>query len=208
MAVQEERGYHHGDLRSALIEAAWQQLTRGGVAALSLRKAAAAVGVSHSAPRRHFADHQALVAAMAEEGFQRLGDALRVALAKPPESSPLQRLHASGQAYVRFAVEHPAHYRLMFGGIVSDPERHPTFLKAIETTAGVMRQAVEQCQTAGVLRRGRTAAVELTMRAAMHGLASLAIDGALGQTMSEPAALHPLVEAVMTTIDRGIAAHD
>src|SRR5919107_3634135 len=73
------RPYHHGNLRAALLEAAERALARGGE--LSLRELAREVGVSHAAPRRHFADKQALLDALAEGGFERLGAEMRAAIA-------------------------------------------------------------------------------------------------------------------------------
>ena len=77
------RPYHHGSLRPALLEAAERALDRGGVQALSLRELAREIGVSHAAPRRHFAGKQALLDALAEDGYERLGQR-----AEPPRSTP------------------------------------------------------------------------------------------------------------------------
>lgn len=100
--------YHHGDLRAKLTQAATEILEEQGVTALSLREVARRAGVSHNAPYRHFADRDALLAALAAEGFARLGDVLEVA----------QGPRARGEAYVRFALEHPERFRLMFGGLL------------------------------------------------------------------------------------------
>ena len=81
------RPYHHGNLRAALLASAERTLDEGGVGELSLRELARQVGVSHAAPRRHFADKQALLDALAEDGFERLGEALRDALAPPATTS-------------------------------------------------------------------------------------------------------------------------
>ena len=107
------RPYHHGNLRAALLESAEQTLNEGGE--LSLRELARQVGVSHAAPRRHFAGKQALLDALAEDGFERLGDDLRTALAAAGPSFDA-RLLAFGRAYVRFATEHAALLELMFAG--------------------------------------------------------------------------------------------
>ena len=107
------RPYHHGNLRAALLESAEQTLDEGGE--LSLRELARQVGVSHAAPRRHFAGKQALLDALAEDGFERLGNDLRSALAAAGPSFDA-RLLAFGRAYVRFATEHAALLELMFAG--------------------------------------------------------------------------------------------
>src|SRR5688500_16217910 len=115
--ARRDRPYHHGDLRRALLDAARAILHESGPGALTLRGAARAAGVSQTAPYRHFADRAALVAGVAEDGFRRLLGQMRAAVAAPPapgetERAGLQRL---ALAYLRFAREQPAEYRLMFG---------------------------------------------------------------------------------------------
>src|SRR4051812_18850534 len=99
------RAYHHGNLRAALLEGAERTLAAG--AELSLRELARAVGVSHAAPRRHFADKQALLDALAEDGFLRLGAALDDALAGAGPAFDA-RLLEFARTFVSFAVEHAA----------------------------------------------------------------------------------------------------
>src|SRR5215510_3862713 len=108
--------YQHGDLRRALIQAGLKLLGEGGVRQLSLRAAAELAGVSHAAPYRHFEDKDALVAAIAEEGFRLLTARMREEIAACPSSDVLARLRASAVGYVSFAVEHPAYFRTIFGG--------------------------------------------------------------------------------------------
>src|SRR6478672_7153397 len=97
--------YHHGNLRPALLRAATKTLEKEGVGALSLRDLARRAGVSHNAPYRHFPDRESLLAALAADGFEKLGQAMRGQGGKE-----------MGEAYVRFALEHPQLFRLMFGG--------------------------------------------------------------------------------------------
>ena len=101
-----ERPYHHGNLREALLEQAERTLRERGVEALSLRELAREVGVSHGAPRRHFPDRQALLDALAEAGFERLGAELRAAADGAGEDFE-PRLRATAAAYVRFATARP-----------------------------------------------------------------------------------------------------
>src|SRR5919106_6099117 len=107
------RAYHHGNLRSALLETAERTLARRGASELSLRELAREVGVSHAAPRRHFADKQALFDALAEDGFERLGRELDEAMAAA-DGSLRGKLAAFAHAYVRFATEHAPLLDLMF----------------------------------------------------------------------------------------------
>ncbi|KFL27824.1 hypothetical protein JP74_05430 [Devosia sp. 17-2-E-8] len=116
MSTSEPGGYHHGDLRRALVEAGLSLLTEGGADSLGLREVARAVGVSASAPYRHFENRQALLAAVAREGFLRFAAALDAAGRDVPDA---QRLEAMGAAYVGFARENPQLFRLMFSPEVS-----------------------------------------------------------------------------------------
>ena len=100
-------GQHHGDLRASLLRAALELLHEGGVEALTLRAVARRAGVSPGAPYHHFADKDALLAAVAEDGFVRLHAALT-------ESAPPTRLRSMCAAYVRFALAQPALYAVMF----------------------------------------------------------------------------------------------
>src|SRR5258708_321301 len=107
--------YHHGDLPAALLKAAGKALEQKGIASLSLRDAARRAGVSHNAPYRHFPHREALLAALAAEGFALLAERLRGR--QGPEL---------GVAYVQFALQHPQRFRLMFGGVspMAPPPRH------------------------------------------------------------------------------------
>src|SRR5271168_2514545 len=110
-----ERPYHHGNLRTALLAEAERTLRERGAQELSLRELARDVGVSHGAPRRHFADRQALLDALAEAGFQRLGAELLEAATQAGTDFEA-RLRAVGGAYIRFATDDAALLELMFAG--------------------------------------------------------------------------------------------
>ncbi|MDT7792483.1 MAG: hypothetical protein QOD59_1919, partial [Mycobacterium sp.] len=107
-------GYHHGDLRAACLRAAMELLEDAGAAGLSVRAGARRAGVSPGAPYRHYADRDALVSAVAAEGYRELAGCLRAA--HPSPSTP-EDLAVVAVAYVQFALEHPALFRTMF----SDP---------------------------------------------------------------------------------------
>ena len=115
MTVSPVRPYHHGNLRSELLSCAERALAEGGLAQLSLRDLARQVGVSHAAPRRHFADKQALLDALAQDGFERLVRELREAMEAAGGSFDA-RLAALARSYVRFATRHAALLELMFTG--------------------------------------------------------------------------------------------
>ena len=108
-STHEKHAYHHGNLPAALLRTAGKILEKEGLEALSVRALTRRAGVSHAAPYRHFRDRESLLAALAAEGFARLGRAQR-------EAAAAGGLRAMGEAYVRFALAHPQRFRLMFGG--------------------------------------------------------------------------------------------
>jgi AcrR family transcriptional regulator len=185
--------YHHGNLREALIEAALALVERGGVAAASLRAAARRAGVSQTAPYRHFADKEALLAAVAEQGFRAMTAAMREALGRAGDE-PLPRFRALGSAYVEFARTHPSYLRVMFGREISDRAAHPSLADAAAETFRLLVDAVAACQRAGLVRDDDPAELAVSAWSMVHGFASLLIDGQLavagrsGQELSETVA--------------------
>ena len=119
----EERSYHHGDLRRALVSSALEILSEHGVAGLSLRAVARRAKVSAMAPYRHFADKEALLAAVAEHGFRQL--TIRFSAAATAAPDPRAALDALGVAYVVFACDEPSLFKLMFGPAIEEKPAHP-----------------------------------------------------------------------------------
>ena len=172
-----KRPYHHRDLRQALIRSALEILAGSGIAALSLRGAARRAKVSAMAPYRHFADKEALLAAVAEYGFREL--ATRLSGASAMASDPRAGLAAQGVAYVRFAREQPSLFRLMFGPTIERRSGHPALNEAGNACFDALRQAV----TAAKFFKGgsQTDDVALTCWSLVHGLSALILDGRLDE---------------------------
>ena len=165
--------YHHGDLRQALIDAALAIIVEDRDAAnVSLREVARRVGVSQAAPYRHFADKDALLAAVAEEGFQRLLKALDAG--SDPE--PLARLQSSGVAYVKFAIAYPAHYRVMFSTFRIEQGNDSSLNAAAGEAFAVMVDAISAGQAMGVIQPGHPRQLAWITWSLVHGLALLLID--------------------------------
>lgn len=108
-----DKPFHHGNLRAVLLAAAEQTLRNEGADALSLRQIARQAGVSHGAPRRHFLDRQALLDALAEQGFDRLTGEMLAVLATGTDDYQ-ERFRTAAEAYVRFAIDDSALVELMF----------------------------------------------------------------------------------------------
>lgn len=153
-APRKKTAYHHGDLRAALVESALVLVREHGPDALTLREVAARVGVTHPAAYRHFEDKTALLAALAEDGYVRLGEALAAALAGATKSGPRERLRALASAYVGFALDRPAQYRIMWGPRLNTDGRFPTLEAAIARVFGVVRDELVRGQELGAFRAG------------------------------------------------------
>jgi AcrR family transcriptional regulator len=163
------RPYHHGNLRAALLASAEQTLNEGGE--LSLRELAREVGVSHAAPRRHFAGKQALLDALAEDGFERLGSELRGAMADAEGFD--ERLLAFVRAYVHFATEHAALLELMFAG-KHRPGADPSLRVAADRAFEAPLTLIAEGQAGGEIVAGDPEGVGMVAFAAAHGIAALA----------------------------------
>jgi AcrR family transcriptional regulator len=168
------RPYHHGHLRTTLLAEAERALREDGVDGLSLRELARRAGVSHAAPRRHFPDRQALLDALGEAGFVRLGDEMLGAVADAgPERET--RLRAMAVAYVRFAVRDSALLDVMFakkkGG--EPVEMGEGALRLFAAVGEVIREA----QAAGVLPAGDPERLRLLLVAMLQGIAVLVTSG-------------------------------
>src|SRR4051794_697236 len=166
--------YHHGNLRSALLERAFRTVDERGAQALSLRELAREIGVSHAAPRRHFPDRQALLDALAEAGFERLGAELRRAADAAGEDFQA-RLQATAAAYVRFATRDAALLELMFAGKHREPAG--ALQAAAERAFSIMLELIEQGQAEGVLEGGDPERVGLVLFATIQGIAALVTGG-------------------------------
>jgi AcrR family transcriptional regulator len=168
--------YHHGDLPRAMVQEAVRTIQTEGLAALTLRGVGARLGVSRTALYRHFADKQALLGAVAAEGFRTLRDDLRAAW---QASAPgPDRMDPMGVAYVRFAVTHPSHYRVMFGGAVHAGAGETPGDESTDAFA-VLVEAIVAQQQAGFVRRDDPQQLALYVWAVVHGVAMLALDGML-----------------------------
>jgi AcrR family transcriptional regulator len=177
------RPYHHGSLRPALLEAAERALERGGVQALSLRELAREIGVSHAAPRRHFAGKQALLDALAEDGFERLGQEMTAAIgAAAPDLE--SRLKALARTYVRFATDRAPLLDLMYAG------KHRPGAERLREAADRAFEApltlVTEAAAAGEIAVADALQAGIVTWASFHGIAAMANNGMLGDVPLEP----------------------
>jgi len=173
--VQKKTGYHHGDLRRALIEAALRLVEERGASAVTLREVARMAGVSHQAPYRHFQDRAALLAAVAEGGFREL-HMLLVQAARSAKDARAA-LRACGVTYVVFAVDHPAQFRVMNSAEAS-ASLEPSLIAASEAVFGLLTRTIADAR-AGEPEGAATLQYALAAWSTVHGLASLLVEGQL-----------------------------
>jgi AcrR family transcriptional regulator len=205
--VQRKRAdaYQHGDLRQALVQAGLKLLGEGGVPALSLRAAAQLAGVSHAAPYRHFKDKEALLAAIAEEGFRLLTRRMKEEV-EARGGDVLERLRASAVGYVAFAVDHPGYFRVTFGGAPCAPGTYPGLDEAGTEAYGVLRGLIVEGIEAGRLRAGDPDQLALAAWSQVHGLGMLIIDGQVPAPLVATAAQRrALTEGLSLLLEEGLA---
>jgi AcrR family transcriptional regulator len=164
-------------LRRALVDEALRTIQKHGVEHLTLRTVGERLGVSRSALYRHFADKQSLLAAVGKEGFRKL----RQTLADAWEQNGRSRaaFHAMGKAYVQFAVAHPSHYRVMFGGFIESAVKDDHFVAEAKAAFNVLVDALVEQQNAGDVRRDDPVLMARFVWGLVHGTAMLIIDGQL-----------------------------
>lgn len=194
-----KKPFHHGDLRRALLEASLAILEREGVAALSLRRVAEEAGVTHAAPYHHFPEKTALLAAIAAEGFSLLDAKMREEVERAPDD-PVARLQAAGRGYLRFALEHRGHFAVMFRPELADPVTYPSVDEAGQPSHALLSELCAKCQAAGYAANLDPQGYVLLAWSAVHGAASLWLDGPLARTTEcgggDSSVLDSVVEAL------------
>ncbi|MCC2616213.1 TetR/AcrR family transcriptional regulator [Aestuariibacter halophilus] len=175
---QTKSKYHHGDLRQSLIEAASRMINEEGIEGLSLRKLADRVGVSRTAPYHHFADKNALLCAIAAEGFRRWHNEAQRILSQT-DLPPHTRYRQFAQGYIHYATRYPELYDLMFGRTIWKQASATEDLKAVAYPSFQHQVDItRQWQAEGLLPNSLDSLrlAQVTW-GTLHGLARLVIDG-------------------------------
>jgi AcrR family transcriptional regulator len=198
----ERKPYHHGSLRSALIEASIALAREGGPDRVILREAARAAGVSHSAAYRHFADREALLAEVASFARNELAAEMRRRVNRAKD--PRRRLRAVGTAYVDFALAEPGLFRTAFTShpaTSGDSDDDRATGTTVADPFDVLGQVLDEAQAAGLLDPRRRPGAEIAAWSAVHGLAGLLLDGPLP---ASAAAIKFSRGRVLDLIERGL----
>jgi AcrR family transcriptional regulator len=201
--VQARREYHHGDLRSALLDSVARIVRENGPAFVSIREVARRARVSHAAPSHHFGNKSGLLTAFAAQGFDRLADTVRDTIAASRASTPPAVLAAMGRAYVRFAIENPEHFAIMFRMELLD-EGDAELVRASDRAYDALIATTRAAAAQGLLDADPTVAATAAW-SLVHGLSTLWLSGRLqlrtGVTDSDQLA-EAVTQLFVTTVIR------
>jgi len=173
--MRKKTSYHHGDLKNALIAAGIQTLSKEGVSGLSLRQVARRAGVSHAAPYAHFADKQALIAAISTEGYRKLYEKFSRVVEKFKDH-PRRQLMEMAWAYMEFALNDTDHFKITLSGVIEKEKDYPAFVELTKKSFALVVNTVENCQKAGVLPAGPSDLLAVSLWGMLHGIVSLVIE--------------------------------
>lgn len=201
-----KHSYHHGDLRNALLDGAYDMLMEEGIQNLSLRKVAKRVGVSHNAPYQHFSDKEALIAAVAEQGFAHLSKTIHHLLEQHHATPSIDKLILAAQAYVQFMAENPAYLEVMFG-----PYHHsdyPDLSKTALATFELLVSIVIEGQVSGEIKQGDAREIAATIWMTLHGISTIFRDGKLPSYIVNDQLSTQLAGKFLGIICEGIRANE
>jgi len=176
-------------------------LSKEGLAGLSLRKVAKKAGVSHAAPYAHFADKQALIAAISNEGYRRLYEQLSATI-ELHKGNPHHRLVEVGWTYIQFAIKDPEHFKTMFSGIIEQEKGYPEFREMAQKNFGLLVTLVKDCQETGLLAQGPADMVAVSLWSLVHGFILLLLEGQISHTLLDRMSVRTLLILLLNGITK------
>lgn len=203
--TQRSTPYHHGDLHSECLCTARELLEKSNIASLSLRAVAKEVGVSHTAPYRHFKDKESLLAGIAGHGYDELTAQIAEAVELHPDD-PATQLQEAGYRYVQLALKNPQCTQLMYSGILPCDDTYPELKASGEAAFAGLKMIIEEGQSHGVFKKGDVELLALTAWSGIHGLTLLLLSGILPEVLSMSLDIRPLTSAVTTMMLDGLKA--
>lgn len=200
MNEKARKKYHHGNLRSALIEAAIPVLRSKGVAGLSLRELAAQLSVSHGAPYRHFKNKTELLEAIAVEGYEQLVENATAACQKYPDD-PKRQLFETGIGYILYVSQHKEIADLMFSGALPINNCGAELKNVSDQAVNSLVRIIENGKKAGIYGEKDTMALTLTSLSTVHGLSMLISAGFMGDEISNEKLREISIKAYTTLME-------
>ncbi len=204
-----KRGYHHGDLRNALIEAAARLAEQGGPQAVTVRAAARAAGVTPTAAYRHFENHEQLLNAAKDRALDRMAETMQEYIAMLPEiAEPVRRamstLAAIARGYIHFATNEAGLFRTAFeqGGSILDG----TTLAKVDAGFQLLAKGLDELVKAGHLAPEDRPLAEITSWSAVHGFSMLVIDGPMHDWPQEM--LDAAIDRMLAILARGLTSDE
>jgi AcrR family transcriptional regulator len=186
------KNYHHGDLKNALIKAGIRILSKEGLGGLSLRRVAKKAGVSHTAPYAHFADKQALIAAISTEGYHQLYEQLTAAV-ETNQGNQQNMLVEVGWAYVQFALKDPELFKIMFSGVIEQEKDYPDFREISQKNFQLLVGIVKTYQETGLLAPEPVDLVAVRLWSLVHGFIMLLLEGQISHTLLDRMSIKALL---------------
>ncbi len=175
--------YHHGNLREKLLQTALEIVSEEGLAKVSMRKLGEEIGVSRTAPYRHFKGKGELLSAMAEDGYRKLTKSLKSARNKQ-SGDPVAQIKNIGIAYIEFALENPVQYRLMFGHEIIEQDQTPALIKSAEDAFSELVLGVGVLLNGELIKPIDPLIIANTLWSQTHGISTLLMDGQINKSNS------------------------
>ena len=197
--------YHHGDLREEILCAAITLLEENNIGSLSLRAVAKKVGVSHTAPYRHYKDKDQLLAGIAQRGYDELAKELAEAVEQYPDN-PIEQLTEAGYRYVKMGTQRPQCTQLMFGGHFPCADTYPELRASGDAAFMGVKHIIEQGQLKRQFKKGDIETLALAAWSGIHGLTLLIISGSLPDILKINSSERELTAAITSTMLSGILA--
>lgn len=195
--------YHHGDLENTLVEVGSELLGELGMEGLSLREVARRAGVSHNAVYRHFTDKEALLAAIATQGFLSLTEEL-ARQTRPFSGAPRTKLYAGSRVYIQFGRQHTHLLRVMFGALPH--AKFPDLQHAARKMFDLLVDIIAEGQEQGSLNQGETLKFAMVYWSLLHGLASILTAEKIPYGLVRGGAEEDLVRQVVDLLFSGIGS--
>jgi AcrR family transcriptional regulator len=177
MSKAKQNDYHHGNLRQALLDLAETRLTDIRADDLSLRALAREIGVSQTAPYRHFGDKNALLAALATRGYIAMTTRM-IRAQQGAGADPRAKLRAVGKAYIDYSMEHPELFKVMLGPSLQPQDRYPELSDASRQSFILVHEVVREGVEQGLFREDNLEYLTNAAWASVHGIATLKLDRA------------------------------